>query len=736
METGGKQRFTNPYLWFVVFIGALVSCWAVLNFATSRIDLGFVLLSAMTVIISSQLAVRIPRVKTNITVSDTFIFLAILIYGGPPAVLLAAAEGLSSGLRAAKKPVTILFNSAVMACSTFITVSIVELALGGLRQTPHDKSILLMLCLMALAQYLANTSMVSIGLALRSHQPIWQTWHKHYLWTSITYFAGAAAAGVVLYFVDTWGLYALAAVIPVIAIVYFTYYKYLEDLRVSSEGAENAEHARAEAERKRAEQAELHVEELNRHIAEQERISSSLEETKEQYRHAAFHDALTDLPNRALLTEHIKLAIERPRDGDESLFAVLFIDLDRFKNINDSLGHIAGDQLLIATARTLETCLRPTDTVARLGGDEFAILLDGLANQDHAIAVAERIQQALTRPFNLIGHEVYITASIGITLSSGTYTDPENVLRDADTAMYRAKEGGKARFEVFDGTMHSHAVALLKLENDLRRAIERNEFQVYYQPIICLETDELFGFEALVRWNHPERGLVSPDTFIPIAEETGLIVDIGRQVLHESCRQMREWHLSSPGKPLTISVNLSAKQFAQPDLIGQVKMTLEDTGLAAEYVKLEITESVVMKNAEIATAMLMQLCALGVHLSIDDFGTGYSSLSYLHRFPVKTLKIDRSFIGRMGQGGENTEIVRTINTLAQNLGMEVVAEGVETVEQLEQLKSMKCTLGQGYLFSRPLDANAANAYIQDHPTFVPSALIGDGLIQSQLDLLN
>ena len=736
MESSGKQRFTTPYLWLVVFIGALVAGWAVPNFATSRIDLGFVLLSAMTVIISSQLAVRIPRVKTNITVSDTFIFLAILLYGGPPAVLLAAAEGLSTGFRASKKPITTLFNSAVMACSTFVTVSLLEFGFGGPTQFAHDRSIVLALCVMALGQYLVNTSIVSVGLSLKSNQPIWQTWHKHYLWTSITYFAGAAAAGVVAYLVDNWGVYTLVAAVPVIAIIYVTYYKYLEDLRVTSAEAETAEHARAEAERKRAEQAEFHVAELSRHIAEQDRISRALEETKEHFRHAAFHDALTDLPNRALLTEHIKVAIERPRDGHELLFAVLFLDLDRFKNINDSLGHIAGDQLLIATARTLETCLRPMDTVARLGGDEFAILLDGLENQAHAIAVAERIQQALSRPFNLIGHEVYITASIGITLSSGNYIDPENVLRDADTAMYRAKEGGKARFELFDSTMHSHAVALLKLENDLRRAIERNEFEVYYQPIICLETDELYGFEALVRWNHPERGLVSPDTFIPVAEETGLIVDIGQQVLYESCRQMREWHLSSPGKPLTISVNLSAKQFAQPDLIGQVKKTLEETGLAPEYVKLEITESVVMKNAEIATAMLMQLCALGVHLSIDDFGTGYSSLSYLHRFPVKTLKIDRSFIGRMGQGGENSEIVRTINTLAQNLGMDVVAEGVETAEQLAQLKSMKCTLGQGYLFSRPLEASAAHAFIQDHPTYMPSALISDGLIQSRLDLLN
>jgi diguanylate cyclase (GGDEF)-like protein len=577
---------------------------------------------------------------------------------------------------------------------------------------------------------------VAIGLALKSNQPFWQTWHKHYFWTSITYFAGAAAAGTILYFVDTWGFYAPVAAIPVIAIVYLTYYKYLEDLRVTSVEAENVEHARAEAERKRAEQAERHVDELNRHIAEQDRISRALEESKEHFRHVAFHDQLTDLPNRALFTEHIKLAIERPRDRDELFFAVLFLDLDRFKNINDGLGHIAGDQLLIATARCLETCMRPMDTVSRLGGDEFAILLDGLENQDHAIRVAERIQQALTRPFDLNGLEVYITASIGITLSNGGYNDPENVLRDADIAMYRAKEAGKARFEVFDATRHSHAVALLQLENDLRRAIERNEFQVYYQPIMCLDNDEISGFEALVRWCHPERGLIPPDEFIPIAEETGLIVDIGRLVLHKSCRQMREWQSLVCNKPLSISVNLSGKQFAQPDLIEQVKKILDETGLEARHLKLEITESVVMENAEIARSMLMQLCALGVQLSIDDFGTGYSSLSYLHRFPVKALKIDRSFIGRMGPNGENSEIVRTINTLANNLGMEVVAEGVETAEQLAKLKSLSCTFGQGYLFSRPLVAEAAAAFIQEHQSFVPSALIGEELIQSQLELLN
>ncbi len=277
------------------------------------------------------------------------------------------------------------------------------------------------LCVMALAQYFSNTGIVAAGLAFKTEQPLWQTWHKHYLWTSITYFAGAVAAGLILFFVNTWGFYAVIAAIPVIGIVYFTYYKYLEDLRVTSVQAENAEHARAESERTRAEQAERHIEELSRHIAEQDRISKALQESKDHFRHAAFHDQLTNLPNRALLTEHIKLAIERPRSRDEQFFAVLFLDLDRFKNINDSLGHIAGDQLLVATARCLEDCMRPMDTVARLGGDEFAILLDGLESVDDAILVAERIQQALTRPFMLNGHEVFVTTSIGITLSNTGY---------------------------------------------------------------------------------------------------------------------------------------------------------------------------------------------------------------------------------------------------------------------------------------------------------------------------
>jgi diguanylate cyclase (GGDEF)-like protein len=487
------------------------------------------------------------------------------------------------------------------------------------------------------------------------------------------------------------------------------------DFRLTADIAERAE-------RERAEQAERHVEELNRYIAEQERISRALEENKEHFRHAAFHDALTSLPNRPLLIDHLKLAIERSKFDRNYLFAVLFIDLDRFKNINDSLGHNTGDQLLVAIAERIGSCLRPTDTVARLGGDEFAILLDRLESPKNATEVAERIQSELLKPFSLNGHEVYTTVSIGIRLSMDAWEDAETMLRDADTAMYRAKDSGKACHEIFHSAMHTRAVALLKLETDLRRAIEREEFYVDYQPIISLETEALVGFEALARWNHPERGLVPPDEFIPVAEDTGFIAEIGAIVLKQACNQMRQWHLEAGRENLTISVNLSGKQLTQTDLIQNVKNTLGQTRLNPSCLRLEITESVVMENAEIATATLQQLRNLGVQLSIDDFGTGYSSLSYLHRFPVNNLKIDRSFIGRMAIGDENLEIVKTICTLANNLGMDVVAEGLETREQLELLRSLKCEYGQGYLFSRPVGADAATMMVQANsvtPRLVP-----------------
>ncbi len=432
-------------------------------------------------------------------------------------------------------------------------------------------------------------------------------------------------------------------------------------------------------------------------------------------RKEALRDALTGLPNRAWFIDHLKRTIARGKRHEDYLFAVLFLDLDRFKLVNDSFGHVIADQLLVAIARKLELCVRPEDIVARLGGDEFTILLEDIKDTSDATRVAERIHKELTPPFNLDGHEVFTTASIGITLSSQYYEQPEDCLRDADTAMYRAKILGKARHEIFDQSMHAHVVALLKLETDLRMALERHEFQIQYQPIVLLRTGRITGFEALARWQHPHRGPISPAEFIPVAEENGLIIPIGIWILHEACRQMFTWQTQFPvNPPLEISVNLSRKQFAQPDLIERISDTLQETGLDARSLNLEITESVVMENAAASTALLLKLRDRGIKLHIDDFGTGYSSLSYLHSFPADTLKIDRSFVTHIDAKGGDAEIVRAIVTLAHNLKMQVMAEGVETAEQLTQLRGLECEYGQGFFFSGAVDAEAVAALLESN----------------------
>ncbi|GAA6618330.1 EAL domain-containing protein [Scytonema sp. NUACC26] len=447
---------------------------------------------------------------------------------------------------------------------------------------------------------------------------------------------------------------------------------------------------------------------LEAEITDRKRVESQLH-------HAAFHDALTGLPNRALFIDRLRSALKQAKQHMDYLFAVLFLDLDGFKTINDSLGHLVGDQFLIAIATRLKVCLRPRDTVARLGGDEFTVLLEELQDISDAFHIADRIHQALSLPFHLDGQEVFTTASMGIALSVG-YDRPEDLLRDADTAMYRAKALGRGRYELFNPGMYANAVARLQLETDLRRALDRQEFQVYYQPIVSLTSGRITGFEALIRWQHPERGLVSPLDFIPVAEETGLIVAIGYWVLHEACLQMQAWRVRHRSNSLKkISVNLSIKQFSQPDLIEQIVRILHQTSLDASSLVLEITESVIMENSDRTTTLLLQLQNLGIKLSIDDFGTGYSSLGRLHSFPIHGLKIDRSFVSPINSNGRNLEIIETIVTLAQKLGCEVTAEGVETASQLALLRWLNCEYGQGYFFSHPLDSLAAEALIITNP---------------------
>jgi diguanylate cyclase (GGDEF)-like protein/PAS domain S-box-containing protein len=423
----------------------------------------------------------------------------------------------------------------------------------------------------------------------------------------------------------------------------------------------------------------------------------------ERLTHDAFHDGLTQLPNRALFMDRLSRAIETHRRHPESLFAVLFLDLDRFKIVNDSLGHLLGDELLIAVAKRLGHLVRSSDTVARLGGDEFAMLLDGIDHETDAVRAATRVQEELLLPIRIGAHEIFTTVSIGIALSTTGYADPQDVLRDADIAMYRAKARGKARHEVFDTAMHDRTVELLRFETDLRRAIERGELRVHYQPVIAMRSGRVAGFEALLRWQRGDT-LISADAIIPTAEETGLIVPIGEWVLREALRQVREW------EGVDIHVNLSPRQLLQPDLVDRLSAAVAESGVAPERLHLEVTESILIENAEAAAELLRALRRLRVGLSLDDFGTGYSSLSSLRQFPFDMLKIDRSFL-LDADAGRADEIVRTVAGLARALGMDVTVEGLETAEHMERMRDLGIPYAQGFYFARPLPPEEATAML-------------------------
>jgi diguanylate cyclase (GGDEF)-like protein len=447
----------------------------------------------------------------------------------------------------------------------------------------------------------------------------------------------------------------------------------------------------------RTKQLEQLVVQLNQEISEHQA-------TQQKLTQQALHDALTGLPNRILFMEHLQKAIQRNKRDKNYLFTVLFIDLDRFKVINDIWGHAVGDELLIAISKILlETC-REIDTVARLSGDEFTILLEDLKDYQDAIKITERLLNKLTAPIALADRKVFSGASIGVVLDSRNYQNGLELLRDADIAMYRAKALGKGRYAIFDQAMYAQTVHLSQIETDLRLALERQEFMLYYQPIASLTTGRIVGFETLLRWQHPEIGLIYPGDFITIAEETGLIVPIGEWVLWQACQQLRIWQEKIPtASSVYISVNLSSRQLKQFDFVDHLAQILQETGLKGQHLYLELTETMLMDRGEKTIELLTQIKAQGIQLSIDDFGTGYSSLSYLHRFPIDGLKIDRSFVSSIDPEGGNCEIVKTIITLAHSLGITAIAEGVETAYQLAQLKYFGCNGAQGYFFSKPVD---------------------------------
>lgn len=801
-----RESLAKPYMRVVAAAGAATLVFSIAGTHPSQLGLPFLLLVLVTISLGSRIVVRFFRFDSYISISDVFVFLALLLFDGEAAIVLAALEGFFSSLRITKRPLTMAFNSASMALATFITVWTLRLSFGsiiGLSGGSFSSRLITATCTMAFTQYIVNSGLVAVAGALKADKPVWATYKQHYVWTSLTYFAGASAAGLTIRLISVVGFYAFIATMPIVAILYFTYVTYVKNVESSTSQAEQAKRHLAEMqeseERFRSAfdhapigmalvapdgrwmqvnqclcdiagyaehefkgmtfQAITHPADLGdfmarlKEVVDGDVLTHQMEKrylhklghevwvligvslirdseskclhlifqiqdithrkrAEQQLVHEALHDALTGLPNRAWFMEQLQVSLDLMHSQKDRLFAVLFLDLDRFKLINDSIGHMVGDQLLIGIANRLSHCIRPGDKVARLGGDEFTILLDDIRSVSEATEVADRIQKHLSKPFNVGGYETFTTVSIGIALSNSDYHLPEDFLRDADTAMYQAKSLGKARHVIFDKAMHARAVNLLQLETDLRRAIDRGEFFIEYQPIVELQSGRLIGFEALVRWQHPDRGSVQPDRFIAVAEETGFIVPIGQWVLLEACLQMQRWNLKhTESTPLTISVNLSGRQFAHSNLLEQITQILDVTGLDPRLLKIEITESVVMESVESAAGTLEKLRALGVGLSIDDFGTGYSSLSYLHRLPIDTLKIDRSFVSRMAENSENKEIVRTIIMLAKTLGMGVIAEGVETKEQADSLRELECQCIQGYLVSRPLDAESADRVI-------------------------
>jgi len=442
---------------------------------------------------------------------------------------------------------------------------------------------------------------------------------------------------------------------------------------------------------------------------------SELKEAERQISHQAFHDTLTNLPNRSLFMEHLNMAIKRGKRRDDYRFAVLYLDIDRFKLVNDSLGHNVGDNLLIAFAERIQDSLRESDTLARLGGDEFVILLEDIEEADYASRVAERLQQELKRPFMVNGKEVFAPSSFGVVKDTQDYDLPEDIVRDADSAMYHAKENGKSQYKVFDKKLHEKALHLLQRETDLRKAIHKREFETHYQPIVSLKTRSVVGFEALIRWNHPQLGLIYPGSFISIAEETGLIIPITRLMVEEACRDLKIWqdrirHVQK----LTMNVNISSRHFLQPSLLNDLKDVLQRVDLSPDHLKLEITETALMEDVEETVRLVHRMRDFGLQIVIDDFGTGYSSLSYLQRLPIDTLKVDRSFVSRIQDTPDgNRNIVEAIISLAHRLDMIVVAEGVETLEQYTILLDMNCQFGQGYLFSKPRAKSQIDALIDE-----------------------
>jgi diguanylate cyclase (GGDEF)-like protein len=724
-----REATTTLYKISIALIGGGCFLLALFNIKPEVLTWKFAVLFLFTILIAPRMSIALPRSKFILSFSDSMVFLSFLLFGGEAAIIIATAEILANCLYFKFKGVefprySILFNIGLIALATGITYHVwswFPKAANIVPTSPVTTNLITMLGVLSLSQFLASSIFASIYYALQTATTPWQAWKKEVFSFSVAYFAGAGLAGIFYKLLNYADTYSITISFIAFGIIYYNYHQIIGEMTNSIEQAEQAERDKADAEREKRFEIEKYAEELSLSLKKEEETGKALRRSQRAFQHAALHDSLTKLPNRAFFGEILKELIEENKSGEDSRAYVLFLDLSRFKNINDSLGHSIGDKVLMIVAQRFSRMLRATDKVARLGGDEFAIILRNLATPEKAEKVAWKIHQKIAQPFSLSKNRIHTSVNIGIAPCHSQYKTPEEILRDADIAMHDAKEKGSG-VAFFNKELRDRFLENAKLESELPFAIERGELSMNYQPIISLIDGSLTGFEALLRWNHHKIGLISPTQFIPIAENTGLIIPITKWVLDETCRQIAEWrNVSFATKDLIVSVNISSKHLSNTYLIDDVRKALGEANLSPSSLKLEITESAAMENATRTILILEVLKEIGVQLSIDDFGTGYSSLSYLHRFPIDTLKIDRSFVNSVGENGEDSEILQTIVSLAKNLKMRVIAEGIETDSQLNVLRNLGCDYGQGYLMSKPLPKDAVDELLRKQHYWLPCA---------------
>lgn len=725
-----KEKKSNFALWAIILSGLLCLAFAVLNSTILEMGWGFFFLLFAVSILTPRMSLTLPRSQLILSFSDSLVFLTYLVYGPWLAICIAFVGEFANCLLLKKRNqlqgrFVVLFNAALAALITSTSCGVVWLSGYGktLQNPASTHSVIIVLGILSLTQFFVSSTFAAIYQNIKSDEGIWNIWKKHCLSSSLTQMIGAGLAGLV-YKLLTYGDFLVIGIAMIgLGFIYINFRQSISEVNEAIDQAEEAERQRAATERVRRKEAESHAGELEVLLEKEEEINQALRKSEQSLIYAALHDSLTKLPNRKQFGDLLNECIVKYKEDASNTFHILFLDIRKFKNINDSLGHTVGDKVLSIAAKRFKKMVKQDDMVARIGGDEFAVILKGLSSTGKAQKVARRIFDSICQPFSLGGNSIAISINIGVAPCDEEYEQPEEILRDADIAMHYAKEKNSG-VAVFTKELRVRFLERVRFENDLRHAIDRNELTMNYQPLVVLADGTLFGFEALLRWHHSELGLIPPNKFIPIAEESGLIIPITKWILEETSNQIATWQkISRATRNLIMSVNVSGKHLSKDELVDDVENALHLSKISPASLKLEITESAAMENAEHTISILNRLKNLGVQISIDDFGTGYSSFSYLHRLPFDTLKIDRSFVYNVGENGENSEILQSIISLAKNLKKKVIAEGIETESQLALLQNLGCDYGQGYVMARPMTKDKIEQALYEGRNWLPTKRI-------------